>query len=232
MPIDRGTLDQQLDALGGSSRWWNERELRDLPAILEADEEVIALSRGKVGRLRFARRTRLLVVTDRRLVCMRSGRRSGWHQLEVPVEHIRRVSVRIGPFRGRVVVQTAGDTFRLLLPRGEAYELSRTLSSLIVPTPRGERLGARRVVRRVVDHILAFPAVVLEPEAPKARASTPPAQPALPPAVTDRMEQLEDETEELRRQVTFLEQLLRERQQRAASSALLEESDATSGATS
>jgi hypothetical protein len=214
MPIDRGTLDRQLDLLGGSSRWWNEREMRDLPAILQEDEEVIAVSRGKVGRIRFLRRSRLLIVTDRRLLCVRSGRGAGWHQLELPVDQVRRVSVRIGPFRGRVVIHTALDTVRLLVPRREAYELSRTLSSLIVPAGREGRDAARRVVRRVVDHILAFPAAVFAPDAPQRRVShaAPVPAPPLPPAVTDRMEQLEGETEELRRQVGFLEQLLRERQ--------------------
>ena len=56
MPVDRGAIDQQLRALGEASRW-NERELRDLPAVLHADETILAISRGKLARLRWMRRS-------------------------------------------------------------------------------------------------------------------------------------------------------------------------------
>jgi hypothetical protein len=219
MPIDRSTLERQLDELGGSSHWWNERELRDLPAILQHDEQVLAVARGKVGRLRFLRRSWLIVVTDTRLLCIRSSRRFGWRQFEIGAEHMRRVTLRIGPFRGRVRVESAGETLKLLLPRMDAYEVHRSLNILAEPAAQlAARPGARRVMRRVVDHILAFPAVALEPETTKRRAAAPPQQPQLPappsPQVTERMESLEEETEELRQQVEFLEQLLRERQAR------------------
>jgi hypothetical protein len=212
MPIDRGTLDQQLEALGGSVRWWNERELRDLPAILEADEEVVAIARGKLGRIRFMRRSRLIVVTDRRLVCIRSGRKAGWTQFELRAEQIRRAALRIGLFRGRVIVQTMAGTWRLLLPRNDAYDVSRAITALVDAPQRLNGNRPRHVVRRVIDHILAFPAVALEPEAPTRAVPQAPAVAPVPDTVRDRMESLEDETEELRRQVAFLEQLIRGRQ--------------------
>jgi hypothetical protein len=220
MPIDRSNLERQLDELGGSSRWWNERELRDLPAILQQHEQIMAVARGKVGRIRFMRRSWLIVVTDRRLLCLRSNRRFGWRQLEFGAEQMRRITLRIGPFRGRVRVQSAGDTVCLLLPRMDAYEVHRSLNMLAEPAAQlAARPGARRVMRRVVDHILAFPAVALEPESLQRRAA-PPAPPApqltapQPPHVTERMESLEEETQQLRQQVEFLEQLLRDRQAR------------------
>jgi hypothetical protein len=210
MPIDRGTLNQQLDALGGSATWWNERELRDLPTILQQDEQILAIARGRLARWRLTlRRSRLIVVTDRRLVCIRSDARAGWRQVEVGADQIRRVALRIGPFKGRVIVQTAGATFRLLLARSAAYDVHRMLEGIIPQVMQvAGGLGARRVVRRVVDHILAFPAAALDPDV--RRPALP--QPRPDPAVVERMSALEEETEELRSQVAFLEQLLRERQ--------------------
>jgi hypothetical protein len=228
MSIDRGTIDRQLDALGGSAHWWNERELRDLPAVLEAGEEILAISRGKLGRIRWFRRSWLIVATDARLLCLRSNSRTGWRQFELRSEQIRRVGLRIGPFRGRVVIHTDGVTWRLLLPRTAAYHFTRVLEALATPVVQSTSgIGPRRVVERVISHILAFPAAALEPEtlrrpAPLQSLQSPQqlSQSAqqtpqlLMPAsdVAERVEALEEETQELRRQVAFLEQLLTERQ--------------------
>lgn len=212
--MDRSTLTEQLDALGGSSRWWNERELRDLPSILQPDEEVLAIARGKVGRIRVMRRSWLVLATDQRLLCVRSMRGAGWRQFELRADQVRRVSLRIGPFRGRVLVHTVGETYRVLLPRNDAYDVFRALQG-IAGLPQITGTTPRQVVRRVIDHILAFPAAALDPEPPPARrpAVAPPVPPPAPPPpeVQDRMEQLESETEELRQQVAFLEQLLGDR---------------------
>ena len=206
MPIDRGTIDQQLRALGETSRW-DERELRDLPAVLHADETIIAISRGKLARVRWMRRSWLIVVTNERLVCMRSSGRS-WRQLEVSASQIVRVALRIGVFRGRVIVLTTGSTYRLLVPRSDAYKLLAALSSL---AQSGEQaisgFGPTRIARRVIDHVLAMPAAALDPH-----PVGPPAQKMLPdPARERRLDMLEDQVQQLQQQVDFLEQLLRER---------------------
>ena len=67
-----------------------------------------------------------------------------------------------------------------------------------------------RVVRRVMDHVLALPAAALHPGAP-APAPAPPDTSAF----DQRFQMLEDEVQELRRQVEFLEELLRERHEPA-----------------
>jgi hypothetical protein len=204
MPIDRGVIDQQLLTLRESSHWWDQREFRDLPAVLHADEHIIALSRGKLARFR---RKWLIVVTDRRLVCMRSAGGTGWHQLEVSAEQIERAALRVGPFRGRVLVVAGGQTYRLLVPRQDAYKLMTALSDL--GTHANDALtgfGPARMVRRVMDHVLALPAAALNPGVPVRVAVT------TDTSATDRRFQaLEDEVQELRQQVDFLEQLLRER---------------------
>lgn len=205
MPIDRGVIDQQLQALGDSQRWWGVREFRDLPAVLQADERILVLARGKVARVRWLRRRWLIVATDRRLLCLRSGRRSNWRQIEVSAGQITRVSLRIGPFSGRVLVVAGGHKYRLLVPRADGYRLSSTLSSL-APRLREARASLRPalLVRRVIDHVLALPAAAFDP----GEGDDPPALSPATAALRERIESLEEELAEAKRQVEFLEQLL------------------------
>lgn len=212
MPIDRGIIDQQLHALGEGPRWWEQPELRDLPGVMHADETIQAIARGKLGRVRLLRRSWLIVVTQKRLLCMRSAGRTGWRQFEVGAGQISRVALRVGPFRGRVLFTTSGRTYRLLVPRRDAYKLHRALSNLCTPA-QGPLPGfaPMRLVRRVFDHVLALPAVALGPEQP-AREQLPAPAPQSDSATDRRIELLETEAQELREQVSFLEELLRKRQ--------------------
>jgi hypothetical protein len=206
MPLDRGTIDQQLHALHESSVWWEQREMRDLPAVLHPHERILSIARGKIARVRWLRRSWLIVVTDERLLCLRA-RRTSWVQLEVDADQITRIALRVGPFRGRVLVAAGGHTYRLLVPRPAAYKLLTALSTL-GPRPSDAFAGyaPTRMVRRVMDHVLALPAAALSPYAP------PPAPPVPDTSAIDaRFEALESEVQQLREQVDFLEQLLRER---------------------
>lgn len=208
MPLDRGIVDQQLQALGEGTGWWDRRELRDLPAILRADERILAIAYGKVGRIRLARRSWLIVATDARLLCLKSYGRS-WRQIEVDVDHVTRLAIRVGPFRGRLHVVAGGERLRLLTRKPKAYTLLNALNSVITPAHEQQRgFGPVRVVRRVMDHVLALPAVAFSPETP------PPAPPQSTPKLLpsdDYVQKLESEVEQLRQQVDFLEQLLQER---------------------
>jgi len=215
MPIDRGIIDQQLQALRESSHWWEQREMRDLPAVMHADETMLAISRGKIGRPRFLRRPWLIVVTDRRLLCLRSAVGSGWRQLEVPAEQITRVALRVGAFRGRVIVVAGAQTYRLLVRRPDAYKVMSAISSLGKPSNEAVfGFAPTRVVRRVMDHMLALPAVALNPLEPKPESPRRNEQ----PKNDERVQALEDEIEQLRQQVQFLEDLLRQRQPALTSS--------------
>jgi len=209
MPLDRGIIDQQLQALGESTRWWEEREFRDLPAVLRADENLLALSRGKLARGRIFRRTWLIVVTDQRLFCLRSARGAGWRQREVGADQITRVALRIGPFRGRVLVAGAGRTCRLLVTRSDGYRLSSILSTLCTPPKQASsRIRPTLMARRVLDHVLALPAAAFGPEpSPK-----PPPPKGDAEADAERIHSLEAEIDELREQVRFMEQLVRREQ--------------------
>jgi hypothetical protein len=208
MPIDRGVLEQQLQMLGESSRWWGRRELRDLPAVLDADERILAISHGKIARVRLLRRSWLIVVTGRRLLCLRSSGRVSWSQLEMSADQITRLALRVGLFRGRVLVEAADRTYRLLVPRDDAYKLLSALASL-GPGDQGEtRYGPTRMVQRVMDHVLALPAAAFQPGATRTTGS---GSARDTHANDQRVQTLEDEVQELRKQVDFLEQLLRER---------------------
>ncbi|MCI0432501.1 MAG: PH domain-containing protein [Gemmatimonadetes bacterium] len=207
MPIDRGVLDQQLQALGESQRWWEVREFRDLPTVLHADERLLALSRGRVARIRWVRPRWLIVVTERRLVCIRSGGRTGWRQIEVKTDQISRTGLRIGPFHARLIVVAGGRRYRFLVSRADGYRLSSTLSSLAPRLPE-TRSGLRPVLlaRRVIDHVLALPAAAFSPDADADHPAVSPEAAVL----QEKIDSMERELEELRRQVQFLEQLLQQ----------------------
>lgn len=195
-----------MSALGESARW-DQRELRDLPAVLHADEHILAISRGKIARVRMMRRSWLIVITDQRLLCIRSSGRT-WRQLEVPASQISRAALRIGLFRGRVIVVTTAHTYKLLVPRADAYKLLEALSSLASNGEQAISFGPTRIVRRVVDHVLAMPAAAMNPN-----AKLPVPRPPVDSSVRDRrIDLLEEQVQQLQQQVDFLEQLLRERQ--------------------
>lgn len=220
MPLDRGAIDQQLQELGEGNRWWDQREMRDLPSVLDADESILAIARGRIARVRVLRRTWLILVTDRRLLCLRSTGGSGWRQVDVPARQITRVALRIGPLHGRVRV-TAGDrSFRLLIPRGDAYKLATALTGVAsITRPSPNLPGPVLMVRRVFDHVLALPAAALNPVAATVAAMPAHAKgqqlakaAALPDPVTEqRIDWLEAQVAELQQQIEFLERLLQER---------------------
>lgn len=190
--------------------------MRDLPAVLDDDEQLLAISRGKIARVRWLRRPWLVVVTDRRLLCVRSARRSGWRQLEVAADRITRTALRVGPFRARVLIRAGGESYRLLLPRAQAYQVEAALASLRTTAGAPSlRLAPGRLVHRLIDHVLALPAVAFSPDAPMAlpapSAAAAAAAADAAAALDDRLQRLENEVLELRQQVEFLEDLLHDR---------------------
>ena len=48
MPVDRGAIDGQLREIGEGERWWEQREFRDLPYVLQPDERLRGLTNGKL----------------------------------------------------------------------------------------------------------------------------------------------------------------------------------------
>lgn len=179
--------------------------------MLHANEHILAISRGKIARLRWLRRSWLIVVTEKRIICLRSANRTSWRQLEVDTAQISRVALRVGPFRGRVLVVAGGHNYRLLMPRTDAYKVFAAISSLESTAKAVDSdFAPVRMVRRMVEHVLALPAAAVSPYTPKpaSKALAPPADAA---ESDERFQSLGEEMEELRQQVSFLEQLLHQR---------------------
>ena len=112
---------------------------------------------------------------------------------------------------GAAPVTAGARDYRLLVPRPVAYKLSTALTGLArTGQERLTGFGPTRMVRRVIDHVLALPAAAFDPTTPQ-----PTAVAATVHVDTKQIEQrcdmLEDQVQELQRQVEFLEQLLRER---------------------
>lgn len=209
MPLDRGHIEQQLHAIGEGPHWWDVRELRDLPNVLHHDETILALARGRRSRVR---RAWLIVVTDQRVLLLRSFAGAGWRHLEVPAAQIERASLRIGPFRGRVIIVAASGKHRLLVKRPDAYRLHSALAQLAAARTAIPVVGRMHLMRRMFDHVLALPAAAFAPPGtvPVIHAQQlPPPQPD--PQVDQRISMLEEQVQELQKQVDFLEDLLRKR---------------------
>lgn len=216
MPLDRGVVEQQLRAIGEGAHWWNVRELRDLPQVLHEDEQILAIGTGRISRLRLPRRPWLVVVTPARLLLLRSYADTGWRHLEAAMHLIERGSLRTGPFSGRVRLVVGGRAMRVVLSRDQAYRVHDAVAAHAA-VARGTLagIGAGSIVRRMVDHVLAMPAVAFSP----ATAGRLPAAAAVPAPgdaeLEQRVQALEEQVERLQEQVEFLEQLLRERQVRS-----------------
>ncbi len=210
MPLDRGTIEQQLEALGESSRWWERRELRDLPTAMHADERILAIALGKVSRSRrpgFARQW-LLLVSNARLLCLQPAKGMSRRQLDLPASQITGLSVRPRLFRTRVIVVSHDVKYRLRVTRADGFKLFAALSNIMPVRP--DSLAGRGpgiMVQRVVRHILALPTAALQPEA-KPVAPSPPFDPT---TLERRLQLLEDDVQRLQQQVDFLEDLLDQR---------------------
>ena len=207
MAMDRGMLEKQLYALGESSSWWEQREMRDLPAVLQADEEIRAIARGAIGRVRVPLQTWLLVVTDQRLLCLRSGR-SSWRQLELGVHQITSVTLRMKLFAGRMLVRGPDRVYRFHLPHLDARKFSAALAR-VANCGQDTHSGPTQMIRRVFNHVLALPNAVFSPAPPGRDVK---AISAGSNEADQRVHMMEERIQELQQQVEFLEQLLRQRQ--------------------
>src|SRR5690606_34155778 len=116
MPVDRGAIDAQLREIGEGGRWWEQREFRDLPYILHADERI----RGIVtGRLLGPRRPRilpsgpwLLVATDQRLLGLRQER-FGRKQVEIAPGQVTRMQQGSRLRSYQIVLETPLRRYRI-----------------------------------------------------------------------------------------------------------------------
>ncbi len=162
----------------------------DLSDVLLAGERVLLLTRARVRTGRTPRRARwFVIVTDRRLICLRDSRRAARQQLHVTLERVEHAYQR-GLLGGKVVVVTARGKIRIA---GLRRFTGGQLVALLLARTRG-----------------GLPPLPV----PGTPVATLP-DPAAPESVLSRVEELELAVDRMTQQLRFLEELLRAKQQPA-----------------
>lgn len=216
MPVDRGALDAQLREIGEGERWWEQREFRELPYVLNADERIQGITVGKLlgprrPRLRPASRW-LFVATDQRLLCLHHERFAR-RQVDVPWRHVTRVDQSSGMRSYQLTIWTSERRYPIRIPKADALRFSAALASR-VPHPSASRPGAELESPSWIPGINTFAALP-----PFAGIVSKVAMLSAPEYATrDQVERLEvtverlqGEVERLQQQVRFLEDLLERR---------------------
>jgi hypothetical protein len=192
MAVDRRTIEEQLIAIGEAERWWDQREVRELPQILNPDEHIRAIVSGWLKRrFRPARpwlaHSWLVAVTEHRVICIRKGERFGRKQLDIPIAPVTSIGQRTGLFTATISIVSGDTKHRIRVAKGDALKLIGALSALVrrieplPPAPTQQAL-AGSVSRDAYDQVLR------------------------------RIDLVEDEIERLRQQADFVEDLLKRRE--------------------
>jgi Bacterial PH domain len=112
---------------------WLRKALRDLPELLDDDEELLTLAKGSSGS-----RAGVLAVTNRRaLVVVGSPVQRRVESL--PLNQVSSVQSRRGLFSGRVTIAMAGNgvVIRSIVPKARADEITDVVrSNLTAPGPQ------------------------------------------------------------------------------------------------
>ena len=170
--------------LGRGGRW------PDLSDVLQPGEGVAFIDVARVKTSRFPRLSRwFVVVTDRRLICLRKSRRAAREQLHVPLSRVEKVYQR-GLMGRKVVVVTSRGRLRINGLNGYS---GGQLVGLLLSSIRGQRPSPLTLA--------AAPGLV----------ALPPAQAAAQEALLARLEDLEAHVDRLTQQVRFLEELMQAR---------------------
>lgn len=223
MSVDRGAIDAQLRDIGEGERWWEQREFRDLPHILADDERIHGIVSGKLLGRRLSRlvparprmlpaRPWLIVATSQRLICLRQER-FGRKQVDLRggqitgIQHASRIRTY------QITLDAAQGTYRLRIPKREAFRFMGALSPLI-PQPVGQPSGADLTALSRAPGMTAVAAI---PALSRfmSKVAVPTMQDYVTRAEFTRLEttvdRLENELERLQEQADFLEGLLQKR---------------------
>jgi len=162
----------------------------DLSDVLLAGERVLLLTRARVRSGRMPRPARwFVIVTDRRLICLRDSRRAARQQLHVTLDRVEHAYQR-GLFGGKVVVVTRRGRIRI---SGLGRYAGGQVVALLLSSQRGEA-----------------PAL----PAPGAAAGALPG-PIAQEGMLSRLEDLESVVDRMTQQLRFLEELLRAKHEAA-----------------
>jgi Bacterial PH domain len=220
MPVDRGSIDAQLREIGEGERWWEQREFRDLPYILDLEERLRGITTGRVLFSRtpsLSRRGRwLLVVTNQRVLCLKQERFSR-RQVDISFGEIVRLHQRNRLRAHQITIDTLDRGYRLLIAKADAFRFVGALSTAL-PQPPKPRLSPELEPLSWIPGlhtVAALPGVA--GIVSKVSLLSPPDRPA-----SDRIERLErtisllrDDVDRLQEQVEFLEGILRKKSEEA-----------------
>lgn len=213
MPVDRGTIDAQLKEIGQGERWWDQREFRDLPHILNADERIAGLVNGRIlGRPRprvLPAAQWLIVATNQRLICLQQ-QRFGRKQVDIRPSHITGLDHTNKLASYQITLETTQRRYRIRIPKADAFAFLRALGPLM-QTPDGQpALAGAPAESRIpgAGVLAALPGLSgLAPKAPHGDF--------VPRSLFERLEitveRHEKEIERLQEQVAFMEDLLQVR---------------------
>ncbi len=231
MSVDRSYIDGQLRALGEGTAWWDEREFRELPGIMQEGEQITGLAWGvllastsRKARPRGSRRQWLFVATDRRILCLQED---GFARRELDIEkdEIASMTHRYGLQEVRINLGTGGLDCQLRIPRSEGVRFVDAVNRLLPYDPRKQlppevevfawipgitRVAELPIVSRIISRV-----AMLSPPDPGATGSAldRPRDPAMVKRVgqlEEKVEQLQFQIERLQEGVEFLEGLLQE----------------------
>lgn len=221
MPVDRGTIDAQLREIGEGERWWEQREFRDLPHVLHADERIGGLTTGKLLGTRKPRlwpaAPWLFVVTNQRLICLKQERFAR-RQVDIPPGQITRVrqSRRLSSYQ--FAIETPGRQYRIRIPKADAARFAAALEPLMPKLPE-------RTLHPDLEPVSWIPGISTVAALPVFGGIVSKVAMLSPPDYAARdhvqrleasVERLQTDLERLQEQVTFLERLLVEQTNRAA----------------
>ena len=216
MPVDRSAIDRQLREIGEGDRWWEQREFRDLPHILSAEETIVGINTGwllKPHRPRLLPAAPWLVVaTNQRLICLQQER-FGRKQVDIPVGQIISMHHRTRLRSCRITIETLQRKYRIRIPKGDAFRFLGVFTTLIPQTAIQSASSGITATARLPG--MAGIAVLPGLAGLASRVSALPAPDYVRRAELTRVEanveRLENEIERLQQQVDFLEKLLQQR---------------------
>lgn len=216
MPVDRGAIDAQLREIGEGERWWEQREFRDLPYILDAEERIQGITLGKLlgrRRPRLPRAARwLFVATNQRLLCLKHERFAR-KQVDIVWSQITRVHQSSGIRASQFVIETPERRYRLRVLQVDALRFAGALAPLI-PRSQVQRTGSE------LGPLAWIPGMTTVAALPVFSGVVSKVAMLFPPdyAARDQVERLEatveslqSDVDRLQQQVAFLEELLQKR---------------------
>jgi hypothetical protein len=225
MAVDRGTIEQQLQAIREGDHWWEQREFRELAHILYEGERILGLINGKLlGRIPRPRTPRrwLIVATNQRIICI-SFRPFHRKHIEIFPDMITRVYHSSGLRSYQISVVTTVQRYRIRVAKADAFRFVQALS-LLIPRETVHRLSPGLEALSWVPGITTVASLPgVERMLTKATVLTAPeyAMRSDIQRLEQTVERLQNDIERLQEQVSFLENLLQKRS--AENSVLLAE---------